>query len=88
VADSPTPPPAVDPQPVDVGGPDDPPVTDVPAADPAGTPHPPAVAAPAEVDLDLIERELRDVETALAQLADGTYRHDGDGPGTAGGSAS
>jgi hypothetical protein len=34
-------------------------------------------AAPAadadRADLDLIERELRDVETTLARLADGTY---------------
>ena len=31
-------------------------------------------AADAErADLDRIERELRDVETALARLADGTY---------------
>jgi len=28
-------------------------------------------------DLDRIERELRDVETALARLADGTYWADG-----------
>jgi RNA polymerase-binding transcription factor DksA len=31
-------------------------------------------------DLDRIERELRDVETALARLADGTYWSDADAP--------
>jgi hypothetical protein len=33
----------------------------------------PAVAAAPPIDLDLIERDLRDVETTLARLADGTY---------------
>ena len=40
----------------------------------------PPVPQPADVeraDLDRIERELRDVETALARLADGTYWADG-----------
>ncbi|MET0910786.1 MAG: hypothetical protein ABWZ99_15070 [Ilumatobacteraceae bacterium] len=32
----------------------------------------PVVPAP-PIDLDLIERDLRDVETTLARLADGTY---------------
>jgi hypothetical protein len=52
--------------------------------DPPSAPvDPPSAAVPAEVDLDAIERDLRDVETALNQLADGTYWTDG-GPATAG----
>jgi hypothetical protein len=31
-------------------------------------------------DLDLIERDLRDVETTLARLADGTYWSEPDAP--------
>ena len=44
---------------------------------------PPLGQQPPEVeraDLDRIERELRDVETALARLADGTYWSDADAP--------
>ena len=47
-----------------------------PPASPLG-PQPPEVE---RADLDLIERELRDVETALARLADGTYWADADAP--------
>ena len=43
-----------------------------------------AVVTP-PIDLDLIERDLRDVETTLARLADGTYFAEGRAsvPGTA-----
>ena len=41
----------------------------------AGAPSPPVMSAALEdpVDLDGIERELADVEVALARLEDGTY---------------
>ncbi|MET0662113.1 MAG: hypothetical protein ABWZ42_03180 [Ilumatobacteraceae bacterium] len=42
--------------------------------------HAPPVMQPPDAeraDLDRIERELRDVETSLARLADGTYWADG-----------
>jgi len=45
-------------------------------SDHAAPPELPA-ADSKRADLDLIERELRDVETALARLADGTYWADG-----------
>jgi hypothetical protein len=41
----------------------------------------PVVDAAPPLDLDLIERDLRDVETTLARLADGTYFADA-GPST------
>ncbi|HEY5859660.1 MAG TPA: hypothetical protein VIX62_05200 [Actinomycetota bacterium] len=45
-----------------------------PPVPPLGPQPADVVRADAErVDLDRIERELRDVETALARLADGTY---------------
>ena len=37
----------------------------------------PAAAVTPPIDLDLIERDLRDVETTLARLADGTYFAEG-----------
>ena len=44
------------------------------ATEPVTEPAPVAVDdAATSLDLDLIERDLRDVETTLARLADGTY---------------
>ncbi len=47
--------------------------------DPGPAPAPPVGPAPvgavqaSPIDLDLIERDLREVESTLARLADGTY---------------